>query len=503
MVYLEQDLFRLHGFPAFRDGQKESIKHILEKKDTLAILPTSTGKSLIYFMTTLYYRRLYSSKFVIVCSPLISLMKDQVSNTPSYLKSAMLGSGQTDSNVESAIWKNVYDIVYVSPERLRKMVSPKLQEFISLLVVDEAHCVSEDGSTYRPSYLDIGQIRSECLPDVPILALTATATEKTKRDICNLLRLRVPKVVQVGMDRPNLHYTFVPREQKNLELQVLKFRPLTGRSIIYCSTRKECLVLAVALTSVGWSSECYHAGLSMENREHILNKFMQSKFTCIVATISFGLGVNIPDIRLVMNIGISRSIFAFLQETGRAGRDGKPSRCVLLYHNNDLQRYLHIADTPHERSALVTMDKLIHTPGCRRKNILSFFQPSTLSTYAPSEKCMGCDVCDGVSTSVTASSSTSKRYDIPSSHKTLLRDAILQTGNYHGMYFPILYLRGSNQKTIKPYITMNNSKYTSVHGKGKLHSKIYWKNVHTEMENNGEITPKYTQGGHRVYSIPL
>jgi ATP-dependent DNA helicase RecQ len=208
---LRNDLQNLHGYNMFRDGQKESLESILNDKDTLSILPTSTGKSLVYFMTTYYYRKKYPSKFILVCSPLISLMKDQVTNTPSYLRSTMLGSGQLDKSIETQIWENKFDIVYISPERLRSIMSPNIDRFISLVVIDEAHCVSQDGSTYRPSYLDIGQIRKEFLPNVPILALTATTTQKTRYDIIRLLGLQNPNIVHVGMDRPNLHYSFIPR----------------------------------------------------------------------------------------------------------------------------------------------------------------------------------------------------------------------------------------------------------------------------------------------------
>jgi ATP-dependent DNA helicase RecQ len=502
------DLRRLHGFQSFRDGQQESLRSILDKRDTLSILPTSTGKSLIYFMAANYYRKMYPSKFVVICSPLISLMKDQVSSTPIYLKSTLLGSGQLDKDVENKVWKNYYDIVYISPERLSSMVCPNMNEFISLLVVDEAHCVSQDGSTYRPSYLNIGQIRREFLPNVPILALTATATTKTQRDIISLLKLNQPKIVHVGMDRPNLHYIFNHRDIKNPIAQIMSYQPKMGQTIIYCTTRKECESVASQLTKNGWVSKYYHAGLCIPDREDILKSFLMSEFTCIVATISFGLGVNIPNVRLVINIGISRSISAFLQETGRAGRDGKNSQCVLLYNKNDLCRYMRIVDTKHERNALIRMDTLVRTPGCRRKNILSCFQPKHTSTYAPSDKCHGCDVCDGnfvdLSKMIPPQKDISTSDHVPDLHKRLLLNAIIQTGNYHGILFPIDYVRGSNQKNMQIYIKKYKHDPCSVHGKGKRFSKQYWKNVHMHMvEQSHELSVKYTKTGNRVYSVKL
>lgn len=509
---LEKDLERFHGFQHFRDGQKESLQSIVSGQDTLSILPTSTGKSLIYFMAAKYYRQKYPTKFTIVCCPLISLMRDQIENTPSYVRSTMLGSGQFDKSTETKIWDNQYDIVYISPERLVRFMCPNIHKFVSLLVVDEAHCVSQDGSTYRPSYLDIGQVRTEYMPNVPILALTATATQQTRKDITCLLALKNARVVHVGMDRPNLRYIFTPRvlnESKKLD-QILSYRPPTGRSIIYCATRKECESLSAALSLSGWCAAFYHAGMGIEDRERVLQAFLHTQFSCIVATISFGLGVNIPDIRLVLNVGISRSVSAFSQESGRAGRDGHVSKCVLLYHRNDLRRYLYMIDTQHERVALLAMDNLVHTPGCRRKHLLSFFQPPHTPIYSPSTKCMGCDYCDGVRVDValqkepvTTPQRTKRSTHIPTSHKRMLCDAILQTGNFHGVCFPISYLRGSNQKAMKPYIALYKTRDCCVHVKGKTCSVLYWKRVHATMEEDGEILCKYTSSGNRVYSVSI
>lgn len=337
---LEQALPRF-GLTAFRPGQAEVISQIVAGHDCLCVMPTGGGKSLCFQLPTLVRPGL-----TIVVSPLIALMKDQVDAlqrrgiAATLVNSSLTGAEQSQRLQQIAEGK--YQLVYVAPERLR---NPRFLEAIratpiQLLAIDEAHCISEWGHDFRPDYARLGQFR-EWLGGVQTVALTATATPRVRQDILQILQLRSPKQFITGFARKNLHFSVIPchgdRDKEEEIHRFLQTKP--GFGIIYAATRKRCEELAASLSqSLKMSFGAYHAGLTIEQRKYIQEQFMRGDLQAIVATNAFGMGIDKSDLRYVIHYNMPGSLEAYYQEAGRAGRDGKPSQCVLLYSYQD--RYI-------------------------------------------------------------------------------------------------------------------------------------------------------------------
>lgn len=478
-----------YGYPAFRPGQLEALRSLGAGTDTVAILPTSAGKSLIYFLAALHLRTASPTKFTVVVSPLISLMEDQVRQAPAAIRCALLGSAQEDPDIDRKVWiENRYELVFVSPERLPSFAGPGLGQRLSLLVIDEAHCIVQDGKSYRPSYLALGEFRRQYLPTTTTVALTATVTAEACRDIQHRLGMRRPLLIRTPLFRPNLSYHRCPRTTGTpLATQLLSILG-TGRCIVYARTRKECEQLAGALVAAGVDAVAYHAGLEMAVRKQLHTATPR----CVVATVSFGMGVNIPNIRAVVHIGIAKSLAAYLQETGRAGRDGLPSRCTLLYHPTDVRRLLHMVTEDHERRELRLMDAWAQeTTGCRVVALLAHFRFSDSET---THRCVSlCDVCCAGSEEhhvVTASEEQQR----------LFCRAVYQTGNYHGEAFPILYLRGSRAKKVLRFAQVADPA-TTVHGHGTHHTATEWDTVHRDLLSRRFLVQKHTRTGTVIFRL--
>jgi ATP-dependent DNA helicase RecQ len=487
-------LQQLHGYSTFRPGQHEALERILREQSTLCILPTATGKSLVYFLAARAFRARYPTKFVCVISPLIALMRDQVQQAPSYIRATFLGTGQTDPQVEEDIWCGAYDVVYISPEKFRHLAGPTLPTHVSLVVVDEAHCLTEDGNTYRPAYLDVGPILRHKLPAVPVLALTATATPAMQKEIIAQLQMSHPCVIQTNMNRPNLRYSVWERAPEYVRDQILPTlqNQSTGRTIIYGFTRALCETVHTELTNLGFQgSVVYHAGLPPDQRSHVL----ATQPRCIVATVAFGLGINIPDVRTVIHVGIPGSLCAYVQETGRAGRDGGPSQCILLHAGTDVTKRVHIVRTAAERQKLQLMETWAHSAQCRRVTMLQHFG------QALTEVCSGCDRCSPTSLDQRWMYAPATATVVPLHHFHLLRQAIRQTGSQHGRRCPIDYLRGSQRKAIRRFLVQQH-KARCVHGRGKEYPVSYWMQVHREMERTNQIVATSTRRGFTVFTVP-
>jgi ATP-dependent DNA helicase RecQ len=489
----------VYGYPAFRPGQLEALRSISTKQDTVAILPTSAGKSLIYCLAAYHFRMLYPTKFIVVVSPLISLMEDQVLQAPAAVPCTLVGTAQDDLAIDQKIWtQNQYTIVFVSPERVQSFAGPDTEKRISLLVVDEAHCIIQDGKSYRPSYLALGEFRRKYLPHTPTLALTATVTVETYHELSNILGMRQPTTIRTSLFRPNLRYEVQTRACRApptpLLLRALAATP--GRCIVYARTRKECEQLAQALVAEHIEAVAYHAGLDMDVRKRI----QASTPRCVVATVSFGMGVNIPNIRLVVHIGIAKSMAAYMQETGRAGRDGAPSHCLLLYHPADAQRLLHMVTEDHERKELRQMDAWAQpTTQCRIVSLLSSFQfsPQDTTHQLPTgPRCRTqCDVC--------RRTSRRPQQDAPVSTETqqrLLCRAVHQTGNYHGPAFHILYVRGSKDKKVLRFAEMAEPS-TTVYGAGRRYTTQDWRAIHNDLVARRFLVQKQTRTGHTIFRL--
>jgi len=387
-----------YGYTTFRPGQDKIITSLLNHTDTLAIMPTGAGKSLCFQIPGLLLPGI-----TLVVSPLISLMKDQVDALDSLgIPATFINSSLTAAEVNERIYKarcGNYKIIYIAPERLESdafQLAIKALT-ISFLAIDEAHCVSQWGHDFRPSYQSIGSfIRS--LPSRPIIgAFTATATTDVTKDIVALLALQKPDIYITGFDRENLLFTVVRGESKpDFTLKyIVTNKDQSG--IIYAATRKEVDNLYTLLQKKGYSVGKYHAGLTDNERQRYQEAFIYDDISIMVATNAFGMGIDKSNVRYVIHYNMPKSMEAYYQEAGRAGRDGEKSECILLFGAQDtlLQRYLieqttvDVQRKSHELNKLQTMVDYCHTPECLRKFILNYFGETKVQA-----ECANCSNCN-------------------------------------------------------------------------------------------------------------
>ncbi len=348
-------LKKYFGHSAFRPGQEEIIDHILAGQDCLGVMPTGAGKSMCYQIPALML-----GGTSVVISPLISLMKDQVES----LRQSGVNADFINSSLSQREYFQVIDsasaglcsILYVAPERLLSDSFLNLcrRLAIPLVAVDEAHCVSHWGQDFRPSYLKIAEFVQQ-LPKRPVLAaFTATATDVVKRDIVRILGLRQPFSVTTGFDRANLYFEVRPTEQRDKDAVLLEIiRKISGRSaIVYCSTRKNVDAVSEFLQLNGVNARAYHAGLSDEERRAAQEDFIFDRCSVIVATNAFGMGIDKSDVSLVVHYNMPKDLESYYQEAGRAGRDGSPARCILLYSRSDVRTAEFLIEHGHEDSEL-------------------------------------------------------------------------------------------------------------------------------------------------------
>ena len=396
-------LKRYFGYDSFRPGQEEIVSALLAGRDALAIMPTGAGKSLCYQVPALLLPGL-----TLVISPLISLMQDQVKGlNAAGIHAAFINSSLTETQIAHALdlaAEGSYQLIYVAPERLE---SPVFRSFaagadISMVTVDEAHCISQWGQDFRPSYLKILDF-IDSLPRRPIVsAFTATATREVKDDIVCTLRLHDPKVLVTGFDRPNLYFQ-VERTRRKDDFVIQYLRGHPGESgIIYCATRKNVDKLQELLTEYGFAATKYHAGLPAEARRKNQNDFIYDTAPVIVATNAFGMGIDKSNVRFVLHYNMPQSMENYYQEAGRAGRDGLPSQCVLLFSAQDviINKFLldkkDFAEMDDEEADLLrqrdlqrlqTMERYCQTTECLRNYILAYFGEH------PTAPCGNCGSC--------------------------------------------------------------------------------------------------------------
>ncbi|MCR4621273.1 MAG: RecQ family ATP-dependent DNA helicase [Clostridiales bacterium] len=420
------------GFDSFREGQEKVISSILAGRDTLAIMPTGAGKSLCYQIPALCLEGT-----AIVISPLISLMKDQVgalkmNGIPCAFLNSSLSEGQL-SDALSLAREGAYKIIYVAPERL---LTPRFIRLcreipISLVAVDEAHCISQWGQDFRPAYLDITAF-VEQLPSRPRLAaFTATATPKVRDDTVELLKLDSPFIQVNSFDRPNLYFTVVQTRSKLPALLSLMqtYRDMSG--IIYCATRKLVEEVCEKLNANGITATRYHAGLSEKERSRNQEAFSNDEYPVIVATNAFGMGIDKSNVRFVIHYNLPKDMESYYQEAGRAGRDGLIAHCALIYSPQDLVLQGGLIDhlgedaglsfseaAPLKRAARARLDRMKEyavSGSCLRKNLLDYFGEKA------QDSCGHCSVCDGLTFSLPEKSSAAPKSSGKSAAAGLLK----------------------------------------------------------------------------------
>jgi ATP-dependent DNA helicase RecQ len=391
-------LFRLKttfGYGAFRPLQREIIEASLAGRDVFALLPTGGGKSMCFQLPALERPGL-----TVVVSPLIALMKDQVDQlqaagvAATYLNSTL--SAEAARTRLAGLHRNEWRLLYVAPERLMlDGWQENLRKWnVQALAIDEAHCISEWGHDFRPEYRQLSKLR-DTLPDVPVMALTATATTRVRADIVERLKLRDPAVFVASFNRPNLAYRVVAKDQPQRQLIDFIRRREGESGIVYCASRAATERLAEALSARGLRARPYHAGLDAAERSANQEAFLRDEVPIVCATIAFGMGINKPNVRWIVHHDLPKNLEGYYQETGRAGRDGLPADCLLLYSAGDVAKQLHFIDEmsdPAEqqvaRRQLSTMLHYAETAGCRRREVLGYF-----GEVFEHDNCGGCDNC--------------------------------------------------------------------------------------------------------------
>jgi ATP-dependent DNA helicase RecQ len=391
-----QVLRTVFGYDSFRGDQQAIVEHVVAGGDALVLMPTGGGKSLCYQIPALA-----RDGVGIVISPLIALMQDQVDALNALgVRAGFLNSTQDPGErqmMESLYVAGELDLLYLAPERLRMESTPRLLERgkIALFAIDEAHCVSQWGHDFRPDYLQLSHLH-ERWPDIPRIALTATATEATRKEIASRLNLEQARHFVASFDRPNIQYRIVPKnEPKRQLLELLRTEHKGDAGIVYCLSRSSVDKTAEWLTEQGIDALPYHAGLDAQTRATNQARFLREDGLVMVATIAFGMGIDKPDVRFVAHLDLPKSVEGYYQETGRAGRDGLPSTAWLAYGLQDVIQQRKMIDTSegddaHRRRLgqhLDAMLALCETVECRRSGLLAYFN-ETLT-----ERCGNCDTC--------------------------------------------------------------------------------------------------------------
>ena len=461
------------GFESFRPGQEPVIDAVLAGRDALAVMPTGGGKSLCFQVPALVRGGL-----TVVVSPLVALMQDQVAalRLAGVAADAIHSLNSREENV--AIWRRVaageLRLLYLAPERLmtERMLAALARLPLSLIAVDEAHCVSQWGPAFRPEYGALSALRPR-FPDVPILALTATADAVTREDIA--AQLLSPDAAQfvAGFDRPNIRLAVEPR--KSPKRQLLSFaKKHRGRSgIVYCLSRRKVEETAAMLEAEGIRALPYHAGMTAEERTANQDIFVAEPGVVIVATIAFGMGIDKPDVRYVFHTDIPSGIEAYYQEIGRAARDGEPGEACMLYGLDDIRMRRMFIDgeesgDEHKRRAHKRLDALVgfcETPGCRRVTLLSYFGERI-------EPCGNCDTCLDPVELVEATDDA-----------RLVLSAVVQTGQRFGAAHIVDVLAG----TLTEKVAKFNHDRRDAFGRGAHHPKTVWRSVVRQLTAAGHL----------------
>jgi len=395
MSALARTLQATFGYNAFRPLQREICEATLAGRDVFALLPTGGGKSLCFQLPALLRPGL-----TVVVSPLIALMKDQVDQLTASGVAATYLNSTLDADESRrrlrGLHQGAFKLLYVAPERLMlEGWQENLRTWkVACLAIDEAHCVSEWGHDFRPEYRQLARLRT-ALPDVPFMALTATATARVRADIIAQLKLREPATFVASFNRPNLTYRVTPKDQPLKQIIDFVRKREHESGIIYCASRAATERLAEALAGRGFAARAYHAGLAAEERTQNQERFLRDDTRIICATIAFGMGINKPNVRWIIHHDLPKNIEGYYQETGRAGRDGLPGDCLLLFSPGDIAKQTHfleqMADAQEQQVARAQLRQIVHyaeSAGCRRSELLGYFGEKFAL-----DNCGACDNC--------------------------------------------------------------------------------------------------------------
>ncbi|GHO83379.1 ATP-dependent DNA helicase RecQ [Dictyobacter formicarum] len=491
MLHVDQALKQYFGYDTFRPGQKDVVEAVLEQQDMLVLMPTGGGKSLTYQLPALLLPGL-----TIVVSPLIALMQDQVSRLQANgIEATFVNSSlpyEECARRERAAMNGQIKLLYVAPERLLKPSFLAFLEHVNktiglaLLAVDEAHCVSEWGHDFRPEYRQIGTLRNR-FPELPILALTATATARVRHDILEQLKLRQPIVHIASFNRPNLSYEVRKKHKGSYAELVEILRQKQGESIIiYCLSRSGVEKLSADLHEDGITNLPYHAGLSSKVRAEHQERFIRDDVPVLVATIAFGMGIAKPDVRAVIHYDLPKNLEGYYQESGRAGRDGQPAECVLFFSYADRMRAEYfIAQKADDQQQIIALNQLqqvikySESTQCRRRLLLSYF-----SEDLPGENCNNCDNC-------TQSIETEDRTEDAQKFLTCVH----LTRERFGLNHIIDILRGANTQKIRDY----RHNQLSTYGCGKQYSRDEWVTIGHTLLQQGFLTER--RDGYPTYHL--
>ena len=472
-ISVHQTLNDVFGYQSFRPYQEEIINGVIQGEDAFVLMPTGGGKSLCFQIPALH-----RPGVAIVVSPLISLMKDQVDALQANgVRAACYNSslGVVEARqVLAQLHAGQLDLLYVAPERLLKpdFLEQLRSSGVSLFAIDEAHCVSQWGHDFRPEYAGLGKLRNS-FPNVPMIALTATAEKQTRLDILHHLKLQNSRQIVASFDRPNIRYTVIDKAKPYLQLTAFLDGRRDESGIVYCLSRKRVDEVAGKLRQDGLQAAAYHAGLPAAERKQVQDDFIRDDLQIVVATVAFGMGIDKPNVRFVVHYDLPKNLESYYQETGRAGRDGLPAEALLLFGYGDIaigRGLIEKGGNPEQKRIeihkLNAMVGFAESGTCRRRALLGYFG-ETLST-----DCGNCDIC----------LNPPERYDASEDARKAL-SCVYRVGQRFGIGHVIEVLRGA--KTQRIYDLRHDQ--LSTYGIGREQNQDHWSHLLRQLIHYGYL----------------
>ncbi len=473
MSSLHDTLRQVFGLAEFRPFQQDIIEQVIAGGDAFVLMPTGGGKSLCYQLPALHLRGLG-----IVVSPLISLMKDQVDAlVANGVRAAMYNSTLEADEARSVLDRlhgGELDLLYVAPERMMRPGFIRSLEHIplALIAIDEAHCVSQWGHDFRPEYAALGELRQH-FPEVPFIALTATADPQTREDIVQVLGLHHAQQYITSFDRPNIRYSVLEKHQPRSQLLRFLGGQGDGSGIIYALSRKRVEEIAEFLVEHGFPAAAYHAGLSADSRKYVQERFIRDELPIVVATVAFGMGIDKPNVRFVVHYDLPRHMEGYYQETGRAGRDGLAAEALLLFGTQDVAtaRY-HLAQSANEAQRRIDAHKLNAMVGfsesltCRRRVLLGYLGEQL------ENDCGNCDIC----------LDPPERYDATEAARKVL-SCVYRVGQSFGIKHVVDVLRGADNERIRKF----SHEHLTTYGIGQEHNHAEWVSLVRQLIHRGYL----------------